>query len=239
MGFFSRLYNLWKGFLSVFIGRMEEKHPEIAYENAINGMTEKYAKLKSAAAGLIKHRAKLEAKIKKCETELGDLELQIEVAVDKGEDEIAMLLLQKQEEFQNELRDARSELSQAAKDAESAKDSLRAVKAEIEKLKTEKDKTVAKIKDAEARKQIQESLEGLSVDDDLKALENVREYAEKVSAEVRIGDELAEDSLEGKLADIRKETTNARAKARLEALKAKRSGAKTSTETEGEAEKVL
>ena len=238
MGFFSRLYNLWKGFLSVFIGRMEEKHPEIAYENAINGMTEKYAKLKSAAAGLIKHRAKLEAKIKKCETELGDIELQIEVAVDKGEDEIAMLLLEKQEGLQNEMRDAQSDLGQAAKDAESAKDSLRAVKAEIEKLKTEKDKTVAKIKDAEARKQIQESLEGLSVDDDLKALENVREYADRVSAEVRIGDELAEDSLEGKLADIRKETTNARAKARLEALKAKRAGAKADTEA-AETEKVL
>ena len=238
MGFFSRLYNLWKGFLSVFIGRMEEKHPEIAYENAINGMTEKYAKLKSAAAGLIKHRAKLEAKIKKCETELGDLEFQIEVAVDKGEDEVAMLLLEKQEGLQNELREAQGELTQAAKDAESAKDSLRSVKAEIEKLKTEKDKTVAKIKDAEARKQIQESLEGLSVDDDLKALENVREYADRVSAEVRIGDELAEDSLEGKLADIRKETTNARAKARLEALKAKRAGAKASGEA-AETEKVL
>jgi phage shock protein A len=239
MGFFSRLYNLWKGFLGVFIGRMEEKHPEIAYENAINGMTEKYAKLKSAAAGLIKHRAKLEAKIKKCETELGDLELQIEVAVDKGDDEIAMLLLEKQEEFQSQLRDAQSELGQAAKDAESAKDSLRAVKAEIEKLKTEKDKTVAKIKDAEARKQIQESLEGLSVDDDLKALENVREYADKVSAEVKIGDELAEDSLEGKLADIRKETTNARAKARLEALKAKRAAATAETDGGAETEKSL
>jgi len=63
MGFLSRIYNLWKGFLSIFVGKMEEKHPEIAYENAINSMTEKYSKLKSAAAGLIKHRAKLEANI--------------------------------------------------------------------------------------------------------------------------------------------------------------------------------
>ncbi|MEE2788156.1 MAG: PspA/IM30 family protein [Myxococcota bacterium] len=238
MGFFSRIYNLWKGFLSVFIGRMEEKHPEIAYENAINSMTEKYAKLKSAAAGLIKHRAKLEAKIKKCETELSDMELQIEVAVEKGDDEIAMILLQKQEELQTELREAQGQLTQAANDAESAKESLRAVKSEIDKLKTEKDKTVAKIKDAEARKQIQESLEGLTVDDDLKALENVREYADRVSAEVKIGDELAEDSLEGKLADIRKETTNARAKARLEALKAKRAAASGET-AQAETEKNL
>ena len=73
-------------------------------------------------------------------------------------------------------------------------------KEEIEKLKRERDKTVAKIKDGEARKQIQEQLDGLSIDDDVKALENVREYADKVSAEVQIHDELKEGSVENKLA---------------------------------------
>ena len=234
MGFISRIYNLWKGFLSIFVGRMEEKHPEIAYENAINGMTEKYSKLKSAAAGLIKHRAKLEAKIQKASKELEETSLQVQVAVDNGDDEVAMILLTKQEELETELGDAKSDLAQAAKDAESAKDSLRAVKAEIEKLKRERDKTVAKIKDAEARKQIQEQLEGLSVDDEVKALDNVREYAERVSAEVQIGDELREDSLEGKLEAIRKETGSARAKAKLAALKAARANKAQETATEAE-----
>jgi phage shock protein A len=236
MGFFQRLYNLWSGFLSIFIGRLEEKHPEIAYENAINNMTEKYAKLKSAAAGLIKQRAKLEARIKKTEDELKDIVLYVEVAVDKGEDEMAMVLLEKQEELQTLMSNDKAELAQAAKDAESAKDSLRGVKGEIEKLKREKDKVVAKIKDAEARKHIQEQLDGLSVDDDVKALDNVREYAERVSAEVQIGDELKDDSLEGKLAAIKAETTSVKARARLEALKAKRAAAKAGTETQAEAE---
>ena len=222
MGFLSRIYNLWKGFLGVFVGRMEEKHPEIAYENAINGMTEKYSKLKSAAAGLIKHRAKLEGTIQKATRGLEDVSMQVQIAVDTGDDEVAMVLLEKQEELEAEVTQAKTDLAQAAKDAESAKDSLRSVKSEIEKLKRERDKTVAKIKDAEARKQIQDQLEGLSVDDDLKALDNVREYAERVSAEVQIGDELREDSLEGKLDAIRKQTGSARAKAKLEALKAAR-----------------
>ena len=240
MGFMSRIYNLWKGFLSIFVGRMEEKHPEIAYENAINGMTEKYSKLKSAAAGLIKHRAKLEAKIQKASKELEETSLQVQVAVDNGDDEVAMILLTKQEELETELGDAKSDLAQAAKDAESAKDSLRAVKSEIEKLKRERDKTVAKIKDAEARKQIQEQLEGLSVDDEVKALDNVREYAERVSAEVKIGDELREDSLEGKLEAIRKETGSARAKAKLAAMKAARANkANAATEAESGGGKSL
>lgn len=236
MGFVNRMFNLWKGFLSMFVGSMEEKHPEIAYENAINSMTEKYAKLKSAAAGLIKHRAKLEASISKITTELQQIEIDVQTSVDTGEDEVAMILLEKQEELETRLATDKRDLEMAAKDADSAKSSLRQIKVEIDKLKRERDKTVAQIKDAEARKHIQEQLDGLSVDDDLKALENVREYADKVRAEVTIGDELNENSIDEKLKAIRAQSGNARAKARLAAMKAKRAGASATTsasESEG------
>lgn len=225
MGFFGRIYNLWKGFLGVFVGRMEEKHPEIAYENAINGMTEKYSKLKSAAAGLIKHRAKLEASIQKAEKDLEDINLQVQMAVDQGEDEMAVTLLERQEELEEALSGYKADLERAAKDAETAKESLRSVKVEIEKLKREKDKVIAQIKDAEARKQIQEQLDGISVEDDIQALGNVREYADRVRAEVQIGDEIEGDSMEGKLKALKAQTGSMKARARLEALKAKRAGA--------------
>ena len=224
MGFFNRLYNLWSGFLSVFIGRMEEKHPEIAYENAINGMTEKYTTLKTAAAGLIKHRAQLEARISKTEKGLDEIKYDIQAAVDAGEDEVALTLLEKQEELESALADYKRDLGQAAKDAETAKESLRSIQKEIEKLKSERDRVVAQIKDAEARKQINEQLDGLSVEDDIKALGNVREYADRVRAEASVGDELRDESLEGKLASIRKVSGSSKAKSRLDALKAKRAG---------------
>ena len=59
MGLFSRLGNLWKGFLSLWIADIEQDHPEIAYENAINSMIAKYAKLKSATAAIIRRREDL------------------------------------------------------------------------------------------------------------------------------------------------------------------------------------
>ena len=239
MGLMSRLYNLWRGFLSIFVGNLEEKHPEIAYENAINSMTEKYAKLKSAAAGLIKNRTKLESRIKNAESELGELAMQIDVAVDRNEDEVAVLLIEKQEAVQGDLDAARADLEQAARDAESAKDSLNSIRAEIDKLKTERDRVVAQIKDAEARKQIQDQLDGLSIDDDVKALDNVREYADKVRAEVQIGDEMKESSLEGKLNEIKAATSSSRAQAKLAALKAKRAGNQESAAESPEVEKSL
>ncbi|MCU1350174.1 MAG: phage shock protein PspA, partial [Acidobacteria bacterium] len=56
MGVISRLANLWKGFVSLWIADVEKEHPEIAYENAINSMVTKYAKLKSATAAIIRRR---------------------------------------------------------------------------------------------------------------------------------------------------------------------------------------
>lgn len=235
MGFFSRLANLWKGFLSIFVGNLEEKHPEIAYENAINAMTEKYATLKTAAAGLIKNRSKLEARIQKNEKELEEGKYDLEAALAKGDDEIALVLIERQDQLTADIESARSELNQAVKDAESVKESLRSVKAEIENLKRERDTTVAKIKSAEARKQIQEQLDGLTVDDELKALDNVREYRDRIEAEVQIGNELEEGSLEGKLKEIRKEGAKTKARARLEQLKAQRAGV---SEPEAAAEAV-
>ena len=64
----------------------------------------------------------------------------------------------------------------------------------------------------------------------------MREYADRISAEVQIGDELKEDSLEGKLDAIAAETTNYRARARLEALKAKRAAEKGESNAEGDTE---
>ena len=63
MGVFSRLGNLWKGFLSLWIADIEQEHPEIAYENAINSMIEKYSQLKHATAAIIRRREDITARL--------------------------------------------------------------------------------------------------------------------------------------------------------------------------------
>ena len=39
---FARLSNLWTGFVSLWVSDIEKEHPEIAYQNAIASMIEKY-----------------------------------------------------------------------------------------------------------------------------------------------------------------------------------------------------
>src|ERR1051326_4100137 len=81
---FKRLANLWKGFLSLWISDIEKEHPEIAYENAINSMVGKYAKLKSATAAIIRRREELDDRYKKANAELAQAEAEPAHRGDRG-----------------------------------------------------------------------------------------------------------------------------------------------------------
>ena len=72
---------------------------------------------------------------------------------------------------------------------------------------------------AEARIQIQETLDGLSTEADVKALDNVREGIQKLQAEADIGGELQDGSLDAKLAKIKEKAASSSAKQQLAEMK--------------------
>src|SRR6266699_1774070 len=164
---FSRVANLWKGFLSLWISDIEKEHPEIAYENAINSMIEKYAKLKSATAAIIRRREELDDRFKKAQAELAQTEAELNTAVETNQDDLAVMLIQKKNELAAEISELKSDMETAHSDADSAKSSLLSVQSEIGKLKAERDSMLAKMESAQARLKIQEQLDGLSVDDEV------------------------------------------------------------------------
>jgi phage shock protein A len=221
-GFFARLGNLWRGFLSLWISDVEKQHPEIAYENAINSMIAKYTKLKTATAAIIRRREDIDARNQKAKSELAEVDGQLAAALDTNQDDLAVVLLQKKNELEKELAELRGELDLAQKDADSAKSSLITVQAEIKKLKAERDSMLAKMQSAQARIKIQEQLDGLSVDAEVKALDNVRDHIKTTIAEANLGRELSESSLDARLATLRNQAGDVQARQQLAELKAKR-----------------
>ncbi len=94
----------------------------------------------------------------------------------------------------------------ARSDADSAKTSLLSVQSEIRKLQSERDSMLAKMQSAQARIKVQEQLDGLSVDAEVKALDNVRQHIKTTIAEANLGKELSESSLDSRLAALRNQT---------------------------------
>jgi phage shock protein A len=222
VGFFSRLANLWRGFLSIWISDVEKAHPEIAYENAINSMVEKYSRLKAATAAIIRRREEISERYDRATKELAQTEAELGVAVDTNQDEVALVLLQKKNQLTDDIASMHGELDTAQKDADSAKSSLLTVQSEIRKLKSERDSMLAKMASAQARIKIQEQLDGLSVDAEVKALDNVRDYIKTTIAEANLGRELSESSLDARLQAIRGQVGEAQARQQLAELKAKK-----------------
>ncbi|HTL45083.1 MAG TPA: PspA/IM30 family protein [Vicinamibacterales bacterium] len=231
VGLFTRLGNLWRGFLSIWISGVEKEHPEIAYENAINSMIEKYSRLKTATAAIIRRREEISDRLTKTSAELTQTEADLAAAVETNQDDLAVVLIQKKNQLTSDLADSKAELDSAQKDAESAKTSLMGVQTEIRKLKGERDSMLAKMQSAQARLKIQEQIDGLSVDAEVKALDNVREHIRTTIAEANLGREMGDSSLDARLAALRNQAGDVQAKQQLAEMKAKRAAQQASQGT--------
>lgn len=230
-GFFRRMANLWKGFLSLWISDIEKEHPEIAYENAINSMIEKYSQLKKATAAIIRRREEISERLATQSKELAQVTADLNTAVETNQDDLAVVLIQKKNVLDKEIAELRADLDSSSKDAESAKASLLSVQTEIKKLKAEKDNMLAKMASAQARIRIQEQLEGLSVDAEVKALDNVREHIKNTIAEANLGTELKSTDLDERLKTLRQQSGDVTAKQQLAELKAASAARKAGQKT--------
>lgn len=219
-GFFGRIGNLFRGMLSVFVGGMERDNPQAVYESAINERVEQYSKLKEAVAGIVYLRNKLQSEIEAKSGELNEVLQQIPLAVERSEDEVAISLIQRKDALNHRMEELKGELEAATHEAEEAKRSLVQFQAEIEKLKRERDEMVARKASAEARLKIREQIDGLSMDADLRALENVRDSIGKLQAQADVSREVAGADIESKLRKIREDAATATARAQLDAMKA-------------------
>ena len=222
---FARLSNLWTGFISLWVSDIEKEHPEIAYQNAIGSMIEKYTQLKSATGSIIARRQEITARLGAQERELVAVSADLETALATNQDDLAVVLIQKKNALDTAIAELRADATQATADADNAKDSLIQVKTEIDKLKAEKDRMLAQMHSAQARLKIQGQLDGLSVDAEVQALGAVREHIKSQVAQASLGNELRESDLDVRLNKLRQSSGSVTAKAQLEAMKQARAAA--------------
>jgi phage shock protein A len=219
INFLGRLSNLWSGFVSLWITDVEKRHPEIAYQNAIDSMIEKYGKLKSATAAIMRRREEISSRLESERGELAAISADLNAALATGQDDLGIVLIQKKNALEASVKTLEQEMEQARNDAQEAKDSLLGVKSEIQKLKDEKDRMLAQMQSAQARLKIQNQLEGLSVDAEVRALDNVREHIKNTVAEAKMGSELRDSDLDVKLARLRQSSGAITARQQLEEMK--------------------
>jgi phage shock protein A len=220
--FFSRIFSLIGGKLSRWLKAREARDPEAVYEAAISERLQRYNQLKTAAAGVIYMRNKLGRELKQKSVEMAEVAEQSVQAADMNEDECALILIRRKHELEQDCARLKDELTELTSEADEAKKNLIAFKGEIEKLKVEKVRMLARLKNAQARVRIQHALEEVSYEEDLRALEEVRESIQRTLAQAGVQHELRTSEAGEKLDEIRRRSEDTRFQAELDELKRKR-----------------
>src|SRR5437763_797417 len=130
-----RVRNLLRGLAARWIGRREQRHPDAVYAAAIEERVAQYGKLREAAAGIIYLRSKLAKELERESAELGRVGRQLEIAVERDDDAVALHLIGRRDGLGAEVTRLTAELTELTKEAEGAKQNLVTFQREIARLR--------------------------------------------------------------------------------------------------------
>jgi phage shock protein A len=218
----TRFTALLRGTFAQWLGRRERGNPAAVYEAAIDDRVRQYDSLRGAAAGVIYLRGKLARALDAASQQLANLEVRLELAVDRDDDAVALGLITRRDSLRGEVARLTNELTELTREAEAAKRNLIAFQEDIARLRDEKVRMLARLANAKARVRLQQTLNGFSTDADLRALDGVREDIERQVGEVQLDRDVADADLEHRLGTIRDSEANAAAHAQLAELKRSR-----------------
>lgn len=219
---FSRLRNLLRGAFAQWVGYRERRNPAAVYEAAIQERADRYRTLREAAAGVLYVRSKLAKQLEMQSKELARLRRQLEIAVDRDDDVAALALISRRDAATAEVERLTTELSELTREADAAKANLIGFQSEIARLKDEKVRMLARLANAKLRLGLRETLDGLSAEADIQALEAVRDHIHRLVGEAQVQGDLGDRDLENRLANIRDAEAAAAARAQLGELKRSR-----------------
>src|SRR6266702_4486075 len=139
-------------------------------------------------------------------------------------DAVALHLIGRRDGLGAEVTRLTAELTELTKEAEGAKQNLVTFQREIARLREERVRMLARLASAKARLRFQTTLNGLSPDADIRALEEVRDHINRLVAETQVSRDLGDTELEKRLGRIREAEAESAARAQLDELKRSRRG---------------
>ena len=218
-GFLGRLRRLLRGIFSIWVRDREHENPEAVYEQAISERTRQYRELKQAVAGILYMRTKLEAEITERRAEIARIHDDVRRAVRRSQDDFSLTLIAHKQALFEDLERAEQELQGVRNEAEEAKNNLVRFRDEIRSLVREKGRMLATLANATARRRLRAALDGLSVDAEMAALENVREHIAKITTEGELEQEIGDVGMRVRMRALRDEARHDAARGELEQLK--------------------
>ena len=224
MGLLDRLSRLLRANLNAFVSDAED--PIKILDQSVADMQEDLVKLRQAVAMAIASQKRLDNQANQAKEQARHWFSRAELALKKGEDELAKEALSRKKTFQETFKSLSTQFETQNGQVEKLKKSLLLLERKIAEARTKKDMLKARAQAAKAQQQIQSAVGDLGNKSAMSAFERMEDKVEALEASGQAALEIAGEDLESKFTalevgdDIEEEleTLRSQLKAGVEAL---------------------
>lgn len=217
MGILDRVSTLLRANVNDMIDRAED--PEKVVKQLIADMNNQLIQVKTQVAAAIADEKQLQQRYQDNLAKSTDWQQRAEMAVEKGQDEMAREALQRRNAFQQTADGFKEQYEQQASQVETLKEALRELEAKIQDAQTKEQLLIARSRRAKAETQIRSTLSGLDQSSALASFERIVEKVNQQEARAAAMAELDTDTMEHRFQLMEQESEVDR---QLAALKAKK-----------------
>lgn len=223
MGFFSRLGALVRGFFGIFVGGMEDRNPELLFED-IKNQVEKARKEAEQQIIEIQTNAELiKIEMKNAEKNLAAIRARVEAAQRQGDRDILVELLMQEEEYQTTYETHKATYDSAMTDVARIREDYKIFESEMNAKLNELKTLKSQAKMAGLRENINSvnakyTSKNNRVGNLNESMDRAREIVNKKTARANAVESLNDTNMEMKLKRLDMNSARDRARARAEAM---------------------
>jgi len=223
MGLFSRLGAMIRGFFGMFVGRMEEKNPEVLFEDVKNQIEKARKEAEQQILEIQTNAELIKIEMKNSEKNLNAIKARVEAAQRQGDKDLLIELLMQEEEYQAtyEAHKATYEnaMAEVAKIREDYKIFESEMNAKLNELRTLKSQAkMASLRENINSVNARYTAKSNRIGSVNESMERAREIVNKKTARANAVESLNDSNMELKLKRRDMNSARERAKARAEAM---------------------
>ena len=200
MGFFDRLSRLFRANLNDLVSRAED--PVKILEQSVSDMQSDLVKLRQAVSIAIASQKRLKSQSEQAEGQIKTWYQRAELALQKGEEDLAREALSRRKTFQESSKGLISQLNAQEGQVDMLKRSLITLEGKIAEAKTKKDMLKARAQAAKAQEQLQSAVGNMGANSSMAAFERMEEKVQSLEASSQAAAELSGVDLESKFAAL-------------------------------------
>jgi phage shock protein A len=217
MGILDRVSTLIRANINDLIDRAED--PEKVVKQLIADMNNQLLQVKTQVAASIADEKQLQQRYEENQEKANDWQRKAELAVEKGQDDLAREALSRRNAFQQTATGFKDQYEEQSRQVEVLKDALHQLETKIQEAQTKEQLLIARSRRAKAETNIRTTLSGLDTSGALASFDRMEDKVNQQEARASALADLDHDSTEQRFALLEQESEVDK---QLEELKAKK-----------------